>query len=255
MRKAYLLLLGAHAAACALLQPATIPNFRDVGGMTTPNGRVVRPGILHRSASPANASLSDAEAVRTELGVRVVLDLRGEKDAVKEGSFARRQLAVVIDIDNPPWLDWFHGGLNLHSVHHLFPRMCREHYRAAHPRVLELCRKHGVLIVTDEIYEWILYDDGGLHEPLAVLDPENVVVVSSISKTARATGWRIGWVVASASRTQRIRAVHDQLVACVRRVRRDAGRDLGAPRCSGGFTPSTRLVSWNGGGGWFFMGF
>ena len=84
MRKACLLLLGAHAAACALLQPATIPNFRDVGGMTTPNGRVVRPGILHRSASPANASLSDAEAVRTELGVRVVLDLRGEKDAVKE---------------------------------------------------------------------------------------------------------------------------------------------------------------------------
>ena len=80
---------------------------------------------------------------------------------------------------------------------------------------MKLCRKHGVLIVTDEIYEWILYDDGGLHEPLAVLDPENVVIVSSISKTAGATGWRIGWVVASAPRTQRIRAVHDQLVACV----------------------------------------
>ena len=81
--------------------------------------------------------------------------------------------------------------------------------------IVDLCRKHGVVIVTDEIYEWILYGGGGLHEPLAVLDPENVVVVSSISKTARATGWRIGWVVASASRTQRIRAVHDQLVACV----------------------------------------
>ena len=80
--------------------------------------------------------------------------------------------------------------------------------------IVDLCRKHGVVIVTDEIYEWILYG-GGLHEPLAVLDPENVVIVSSISKTARATGWRIGWVVASASRTQRIRAVHDQLVACV----------------------------------------
>jgi len=80
--------------------------------------------------------------------------------------------------------------------------------------IVDLCRKHGVLIVTDEIYEFILYDEG-VHEPLAVLDPENVVIVSSISKTARATGWRIGWVVASASRTQRIRAVHDQLVACV----------------------------------------
>lgn len=67
-----------------------------------------------------------------------------EKDAVKEGSYARRQLAVVVDVDSPPWLDWFHGGLNLHSVHHLYPRMCREHYRAAHPRVRALCRTHGV---------------------------------------------------------------------------------------------------------------
>ena len=82
--------------------------------------------------------------------------------------------------------------------------------------ICDLCRKHGVLIVTDEIYEWILYgSDIDVHEPLTVLDPENVVIVSSISKTARATGWRIGWVVASASRTQHIRAVHDQLVACV----------------------------------------
>ena len=82
--------------------------------------------------------------------------------------------------------------------------------------IVKLCRKHGVLIVTDEIYEWILYgSDIDVHEPLAALDPENTVIVSSISKTARATGWRIGWVVASDSRTQRIRAVHDQLVACV----------------------------------------
>ena len=82
--------------------------------------------------------------------------------------------------------------------------------------IVKLCRKHGVLIITDEIYEWILYGSViDVHEPLAVLDPENVVIVSSISKTARATGWRIGWVVASASRTAKIRAVHDQLVACV----------------------------------------
>ena len=82
--------------------------------------------------------------------------------------------------------------------------------------IVKLCRKHGVLIVTDEIYEWILYgSEIDVHEPLAMIDPENVVIVSSISKTARATGWRIGWVVASTSRTQRIRAVHDQLVACV----------------------------------------
>jgi aminotransferase len=33
-----------------------------------------------------------------------------------------------------------------------------------------------------------------------------------VSKTAKATGWRVGWVVAPAPLTPTIRAVHDQLV-------------------------------------------
>ena len=80
--------------------------------------------------------------------------------------------------------------------------------------IVKLCRRHGVLVVTDEIYEWILYGRRPAR-PLAVLDPQNVVIVSSISKTARATGWRIGWVVASANGPSAREAVHDQLVACV----------------------------------------
>jgi len=67
------------------------------------------------------------------------------KDEAKaEGNWARRQVEAVIDINSPRWLDWFHGGLHLHSVHHLFPRMCREHYRVAHPQLVALCRAHGV---------------------------------------------------------------------------------------------------------------
>jgi aminotransferase len=38
------------------------------------------------------------------------------------------------------------------------------------------------------------------------------IVVNSISKTANATGWRIGWVLAPPDITPRIRAVHDTLV-------------------------------------------
>jgi delta8-fatty-acid desaturase len=67
------------------------------------------------------------------------------KDEAKvEGNWARRQAGAVIDVLSPGWLDWFHGGLNLHSVHHLFPRMCRQHYRLAHPQLVALCRTHGV---------------------------------------------------------------------------------------------------------------
>jgi len=79
--------------------------------------------------------------------------------------------------------------------------------------VARLCEKHGVVCVTDEIYEHMTFD-GPRYASLAELYPEGTVVVNSISKTAKATGWRIGWVVASAARTSKIRGVHDQLVAC-----------------------------------------
>ena len=41
---------------------------------------------------------------------------------------------------------------------------------------------------------------------------DRTVIVNSISKTGNATGWRVGWVIAPASLTARIRAVHDTLV-------------------------------------------
>ena len=36
-----------------------------------------------------------------------------------------------MDIACPPWLDFFHGGLQYQAVHHLFPRMPRHQLRAA----------------------------------------------------------------------------------------------------------------------------
>ena len=68
--------------SCAALQIASIPNFRDVGGKTTMDGRVVKSGLLHRSASPANASSPDAASL-VGMDIRV-LDLRGERDALKD---------------------------------------------------------------------------------------------------------------------------------------------------------------------------
>jgi len=41
---------------------------------------------------------------------------------------------------------------------------------------------------------------------------ERTLVVNSISKTGRSTGWRIGWVITPPERTRRLRAVHDNLV-------------------------------------------
>ena len=79
--------------------------------------------------------------------------------------------------------------------------------------IAELCRTRDLLAITDEIYEHITFDDRR-HLFLAGFEgmAERTVVVNSISKTGRATGWRIGWVLTPPRHTRRLRAVHDNLV-------------------------------------------
>ena len=84
--------------------------------------------------------------------------------------------------------------------------------RAELESIAELCRAHDVLAITDEIYEYILYD-GAEHVSLATLPgmAERTITISGLSKTWSATGWRIGWCLASPELTLAIRKVHDFL--------------------------------------------
>ena len=79
--------------------------------------------------------------------------------------------------------------------------------------VAELAARHDLLVITDEIYEHIVFD-GHRHESLAALPDmrRRTIVVNSISKTGNATGWRVGWVIAPAARTPSIRGFHDTMV-------------------------------------------
>ena len=79
--------------------------------------------------------------------------------------------------------------------------------------IADLCRRRDLLVITDEIYEHILYD-GHRHHCLATFPGmrERTFVVNSISKTGNATGWRVGWVLSPAAYTTRIRSIHDTLV-------------------------------------------
>ncbi|MCL5104943.1 MAG: aminotransferase class I/II-fold pyridoxal phosphate-dependent enzyme [Armatimonadetes bacterium] len=78
--------------------------------------------------------------------------------------------------------------------------------------IAELCAKHDALIVTDEIYEHILYN-GAVHvSPASVPGLEaRTITISGISKTYSATGWRVGWTIAPEHITGAIRKVHDFL--------------------------------------------
>jgi N-succinyldiaminopimelate aminotransferase len=66
---------------------------------------------------------------------------------------------------------------------------------------------HDVLVVTDEVYEHLVYD-GGAHVPIATLPGmhDRVVRISSAGKTFSVTGWKVGWACAPAPVTAAIRA-------------------------------------------------
>jgi aspartate aminotransferase len=59
---------------------------------------------------------------------------------------------------------------------------------------------HGLWVLTDEIYEHLVYDDVDTGS-LPVLCPEladHTIVVNGVAKTYAMTGWRVGWIIAPA---------------------------------------------------------
>jgi hypothetical protein len=60
-------------------------NFRDLGGRVTADGATVRPGLLFRSESVAYLSAADTSRLVDDLGLATVVDLRGEREVVRNG--------------------------------------------------------------------------------------------------------------------------------------------------------------------------
>ena len=62
----------------------------------------------------------------------------------------------------------------------------------------EICVERGVLIMSDEIYEHLLYD-GAVHRSVASLSPElhqQTIIVHGFAKAWSMTGWRLGFLAA-----------------------------------------------------------
>ena len=73
----------------------------------------------------------------------------------------------------------------------------------------EIVGRTGIYIVSDEVYEHIIFD-GARHESMA-RHPELAArsfVVGSFGKTYHVTGWKVGYVVAPAALTAELRKVH-----------------------------------------------
>ncbi|HEU4453699.1 MAG TPA: pyridoxal phosphate-dependent aminotransferase [Longimicrobium sp.] len=60
----------------------------------------------------------------------------------------------------------------------------------------DICRRHGVIAVVDEVYEYILPGVTSEHVSLATLPGmfDHTLTISAASKTLFVTGWRVGWI-------------------------------------------------------------
>ncbi|ADU48786.1 pyridoxal phosphate-dependent aminotransferase [Intrasporangium calvum] len=67
--------------------------------------------------------------------------------------------------------------------------------RAELELVADLAREHDAWVVTDEVYEHLVFDDS-VHIPMATLPgmAERTITISSAGKTFSATGWKVGWL-------------------------------------------------------------
>jgi aspartate aminotransferase len=92
--------------------------------------------------------------------------------------------------------------------------------------ILEHCRRHGIWILTDDVYERLVYIDGMKSAPSFLTlaeDHDRVIVVNSFSKAWTMTGWRLGWMVAPSAILPDLASLLEFNVSCVPEFTQRAG--------------------------------
>ncbi len=95
--------------------------------------------------------------------------------------------------------------------------------RGAMKGIADLAQDHDLVVVSDEIYEKILYE--GEHVSPASLDGmfDRTVTVNGFSKTYSMTGWRLGWLVAPKPIFKEISKVQEHSITCATAFAQKAG--------------------------------
>jgi len=90
--------------------------------------------------------------------------------------------------------------------------------------IAEHCRKWDAYALTDEIYQFMVYD-GFRHVSLATLPGmrERTITINGMSKTYAVTGWRVGYAIAGQRITDAIRKMHDFLTVGAAAPLQEAG--------------------------------
>ena len=87
-------------------------------------------------------------------------------------------------------------------------------------RLVEAAASRGVLVISDEVYDEIVYD--GHHVSARQFAPDSVVSVFSFSKTYSMTGWRVGYAVVPDWLTTAANRIQETLISCISEISQHA---------------------------------
>ncbi|XP_027199108.1 kynurenine aminotransferase isoform X2 [Dermatophagoides pteronyssinus] len=80
-------------------------------------------------------------------------------------------------------------------------------------QIATLCKKHDVIVISDEVYEWLFYP-GTEHIRMATLADmwDRTITIGSAGKTFSVTGWKIGWAYGPEHLMQPLQLLHQNCV-------------------------------------------
>ena len=80
----------------------------------------------------------------------------------------------------------------------------------------DFCKKHDLIVVSDEVYEHIIYDGLKFYSPAMIEGmKERVIVCNSFSKTYAMTGWRLGYAAGPADIIRGMEIINENSISCV----------------------------------------
>jgi aspartate/methionine/tyrosine aminotransferase len=156
---------------------ATFGIYAALGALVQPGDEVLLPDPIYDAYASVIALWCGRPAtVRATIrGGRFCLDR-----AALEAAVSTRTRVLLL---NTPWNP-------VGSV------LTRDELRA----IMDVAKAHDLVVISDEIYEALVYDDRRHVSPAALSDDarQRTVIVNSLSKTYAMTGWRVGYCAASA---------------------------------------------------------
>ncbi|XP_072430831.1 kynurenine--oxoglutarate transaminase 3-like isoform X4 [Chiloscyllium punctatum] len=79
--------------------------------------------------------------------------------------------------------------------------------------IADLCIKHDVLCISDEVYEWLVYN-GHKHIKIGTLPGmwDRTITIGSAGKTFSVTGWKLGWSIGPAHLIKHLQTVQQNTI-------------------------------------------